>query len=82
MAKALEMHVSRATGVKLWTPRIRKHAKNDRREGRREETEAGKQGLFRHSSVRKMERKIYLDGEQRQNGMLCGSVCERVDNLL
>lgn len=37
-------------------PGIRKDAKIDRREGRREGTEAGKQGPFRHSSVRKMER--------------------------
>lgn len=53
MAEALEVHVSRATGVKLWTPRIRKDSKNDRREGQREEREADRHGLYRYGSVRR-----------------------------
>lgn len=53
MAGAIEMNVSRATGVKLRSPGIRKGRKNDRREERREDRGAGGHGLSRHGGVRR-----------------------------
>ena len=75
------MHVSRATGVKLWTLAEEKRQESDRREGQREEREADGHGLSRHASVRRGGEEDPFRWDTKPEGHsvpVCVCVCVRV----